>query len=288
MTWAIAILVFAVVQGLLAGSFLNVCILRLPRGGSIVTPRSQCMHCRHTVRWFDNVPLLSFALLRGRCRDCGVRISWQYPLVEFAMGLWFALCVLTPIRLLLTAAIDVDVLLGSFVQAAGMCVFGFLLVGLGVIDWQTGLLPNELTIGGLCAGLFFAATESFFVPSVRVKTFFTPEEVFIGRRVGAAVTAWLVLWAIGALYQLLRRRPGLGRGDVKMMAMVGAFLGFAGTALTFFLGVGFAATAGIVLLARRRGNAATRLPFGSYLAAGGLIAALGGPEIVAWYAGLFR
>ncbi len=283
--WVVGV---AAVVGLLCGSFLNVCIVRLPQDQSVVSPRSRCVRCGHAVRWFDNMPMLSFVLLRGRCRDCGARIGWQYPLVEAGTAAWFGLCAMVPAHLLETPGLDVDVLMGSFAHAAGLCLFGFLLIGLAVMDWETGLLPNEFTVGGLCVGLFFAATESFFVPSVRVKTFFTPEEVFIGRRMGAAAAAWLLLWLISALYRWVRKRPGVGGGDGKMLAMVGAFLGFAGTALAFLLGVGLAAVAGVWLLARRRGTGTTRLPFGTYLAVGGLIAGIAGPAILTWYAGLFR
>ncbi len=282
------ILFSAVVLGLLFGSFLNVCIVRLPQNASIVSPRSRCVGCGASVRWFDNIPLLSFALLRGRCRDCRAHVSGQYPLVEAMTAAWFGLCAATPARLLATPGTGVDPLLGSFAHAAGLCAFGFLLIGLAVMDWQTGLLPNEFTIGGGCVGIFFAFTESFFLPSVPYKTFFTPEEVFIFRRVGAALAAGLLLWLIGALYRLVRKRPGLGAGDIKMLAMIGAFLGFGETLLAFFLGIAGAAFAGVALLATRRGTGSTRLPFGSYLAVGGLVAGAFGPTVLAWYTGLFR
>ena len=282
------IFIFAGVLGLLAGSFLNVCILRLPRGGSLVRPRSQCVHCGHVVRWFDNVPVVSFVVLRRRCRDCGGRIAWQYPLVEAAMGAWCVWCALLPVRLLPVPGLDADVVMGSFAHAAGLCVLGFLLLGLGVMDWRTGLLVNEFTIGGLCVGLFFAGVESFFVPSVRVKTFFTPEEVFIFRRVGAAAAAGLGLWAVGAVYKLFRKRDGLGGGDPKMLAMIGSFLGWKLTALTFWLAVMLTMGTVLELVVRRRAGAQTKIHFGAYLAAGGLVAATAGPAVVEWYAGLFR
>ncbi len=285
---AVLIVILAAVAGLLFGSFLNVCILRLPADESIVSPGSHCSACSHPLRWSDNIPLLSFALLRGRCRDCGARISWQYPLVELALALWFALCFTAPARLLSASGLGADVLLSAFAHATSLACLGFLLLGLAVMDWQTGLLPNEFTIGGLCVGLFFAATESFFVPSVAVKTFFTPEEVFIARRFGAALAGWLLLWGIGALYSLLRKRRGIGGGDAKMLALLGAFLGFGQGLLAFVVGIALATAAAVVLLVRRRATGATRLPFGTFLAAGGLVVAILGPAILDWYTGLFR
>ena len=208
--------------------------------------------------------------------------------MEVATALWFALCFLHPVHLLSFPSLDADILLAAFAQAIGLAALGFFLLGLAVLDFQTGLLPNEFTIGGLCVGLFFAATESFFVPSVRVKTFFTPEEVFIARHFGAALAGWLLLWAIGAVYSIARKRRGMGGGDVKMLAMIGAFLGFGQGLLALFLGIAFAAAAAVLLLARRRATATTRLPFGTYLAAGGLVSALAGPAILDWYTALFR
>ncbi len=279
---------FAALVGAVAGSFLNVCIARLPVDESIVTPRSRCMRCGHPLRWFDNFPVLSYVLLRGRCRDCGERISPLYPIVEVVTAAWFVGCFVHPARLLAGPSLDPDVLLGAFAHATSLAALGWFLIGLAVIDWQTGLLPNELTIGGLCVGLFFAGVESFFVPSVRVKTFFTPEEVFIARRFGAALAGWLLLWAIGAVYQLVRKRRGMGGGDAKMLAMIGAFLGFGDGLFALLLGITFATAGALVMLVRRRADGATRLPFGSYLAGGGLVAALAGSAVVGWYVALFH
>lgn len=278
----------AVIAGLLLGSFLNVCIVRLPRGESVVSPRSRCMRCSAAVRWFDNVPVLSYVLLRGRCRDCGAGISLQYPLVEMGTAAWFAWSFAGPAHMLVNGAAGADALLLAFVHACGVALLGFLLLGLMVMDWQTGLLVNEFTLGGTFAGLFLAACESFFLPSVRYKTFFTPEEVFIFRRVGAALAGFLLLWLIGALYRVMRRRPGMGLGDAKMLAMMGSFLGFALTGFGLVVGVVSAGVMAVGMLAARRADGKTRLPFGSFLAVGGLMAAVVGERVVGWYLGLFR
>lgn len=279
---------FAALVGAVAGSFLNVCIVRLPADESIATPRSRCVHCGHPVRWFDNFPVLSYVLLRGRCRDCRGRISPMYPAVEVATAMWFAWCFMQPARLLAGPALDPDVLMGTFAHATSLAALGFFLIGLAVIDWRTGLLPNELTVGGLCVGLFFAGVESFFVPSVRVKTFFTPEEVFIGRRFGAAAAGWLLLWAISAVYRLVRKRRGMGGGDARMLAMIGAYLGFGDGLFALLAGIAFATVGAVAMLVRRRADGSTRLPFGSYLAVGGLVAAVTGTSVVGWYVALFH
>ncbi len=288
MTPTTFIVLAASLAGLLFGSFLNVCIARLPADESIVSPRSRCLSCGHPIRWSDNIPLLSFIALHGRCRDCRARIPWRYPAVELAMVAWSAASFLAPGHLLAVQGVDIDVLLGSFAHAAGLFLLGFFLIGLAFMDWHTGLLPNEFTIGGLCVGLFFAGVESFFVPSVRVKTFFTPEEVFIAHRFGAALAGWLLLWTINRLYTLVRKHRGMGAGDAKMLAMIGAFLGFGQGMLALLLAIAFATAAAVLLLVRRRANSSTRLPFGSYLATGGAVAAFAGPQIINWYSSLFR
>ncbi len=285
------VMVFAGLVGLILGSFMNVLIVRLPGNESVVMPRSHCRGCKHPIRWYDNVPVLSFFLLGGRCRHCGERISPVYPAVEAASALWFMASLYGPAREL-GARLDggdlPDALWLGFVQHLGIAVLGWLLIGLAVTDWQTGLLPDELTLGGAFVGLLFAATESFFVPPVRYKTFFTPEEVFIFQRVGATAAAFLLLYLLGRVYHLLRKRPGIGRGDVKMLAMLAAFLGFAQAILALFAGVLLASVYAVRLLLQRRATATTALPFGTFLAAGGLFAALAGPELLDWYLGLFR
>ena len=273
---------------MLAGSFLNVCIVRLPRGESIATPRSHCPHCGHVVRWYDNVPVQSFLLLLGRCRDCGVRISWQYPLVELGTAAWFAASVAGPARMLAAGNQDFDLLLRSLVHSSSTAALGFFLIGLMFMDWQTGLLPNEFTIGGLCVGLFLIATESFFLPSVRVKTFFTPEEVFIGAHAAAALAGYLLLRVLGALYRLARKQNGIGQGDAKQLAMLGAFLGFSQAGLALFIAVSIGGITGIMLLLGRRAKPDSALPFGTFLSVGGLCASLFGQPLLTWYESLFR
>src|SRR5712691_8671461 len=208
--------------GLLIGSFLNVCIYRLPRDLSVVMPRSFCPECEKPIAWFDNVPLLSFALLRGRCRHCGQPIPMRYPIVElltaaaFACAIWF---------------------LG--VTAAGLkfCVFGAILVTLVFSDLEERILPDEFTLGGTAAGLLFAAflplrwsiLQLFLPPSVSQRA------ISVGDSLLTAAFCSGVLWAVGALYQKIRHREGLGLGDVKMVAMIGAFMGLRAALLTLIV-----------------------------------------------------
>jgi len=289
--------------GLAFGSFLNVCIGRLPYHESIVKPRSHCPRCQHMIRWYDNIPLCSWINLRARCRDCQAIIPWRYPLVEFSTALWFAIAGLAvwfawnP-----PTAKSTD---GTIV-AAGLAILGFLLVGLMVMDWQTHSLPDAFTLTGTAIGFFLICTRAIFlapgeydlhlntshslrlsspgsVASDQGNVFLTgPEHLIFGRLaaiIGAALIPWLIRW----LYKVIRGQQGLGLGDVKLLAMIAAFLGFWPAVLAFFFGCLFIFPYAITLLARKRANRMTQLPFGSFLAAGGLVAALVGPQIIAWY-----
>jgi leader peptidase (prepilin peptidase) / N-methyltransferase len=288
----IATLLIALLLGLALGSFLNVCIARLPRGESVVQPRSHCMRCGATLHNRDNIPVLSYLMLRGRCRSCQAPIPARYPLVEAATAVWFVLSTLPLARLLADPASTGDALLASAVHATATAVLGFLLIGLAVMDWTdarpTGYLPNEFTVGGLAAGIFFTFAQSFFVPSVATKTLFTPEEVFIAHRLLAALLGFLVLWLIGNLYRVIRKRPGMGAGDVRLLAMMGSFLGLGPLSVAFLVGTGLAALVAVALLLTRRGNASTPLRYGSFLCVGGLFAALWGDRLATWYLALFR
>ncbi len=291
--------------GLLFGSFLNVLVVRLPADESIVSPRSRCLSCGHAIRWYDNLPLLSYALLRGKCRDCGARIAWRYPAIELATGVWF---VVASLPLTQVASLPTDTALRLIVHQAGLCALGFFLIGLLVTDWRDFLLPDGLTYAGMLIGLFFACCEAIFLAPdegdillhrpVNINAansghspgniFLTGPEHLIFSRLFAAVGAFLVLYLIRLAYRAVRKRDGMGLGDAKLLALIASFLSLELTALAFFAGVLLASVYAVVLLVRRRAGAETRLPFGSFLAAGGLIAALCGQTIADWYLALFR
>ena len=294
----------AFLLGLLLGSFLNVVISRLPAGGSVIRPRSRCPRCEHTIRWHDNIPLLSWLLLRRRCRDCGEPISWRYPAVELASGVWLALVAVRALPLL-TPGLATEGVVAGVVSALGLATLGLLLIALIVIDWQHQLLPDALTLPGIAAGFFLVCIRAIFLGPAENQVilhrqinlnspgavnlgnvFMTGAEAVVGGRLFAICAAALLLLAIRWIYRALRGREGMGLGDVKLLAMIAALLGFWPAVLALFFGVLAASLVGTVLLLTRRAGAATRLPFGSFLGAGGLAVALWGPQIITWYRSL--
>ncbi len=300
--------------GLLFGSFLNVCISRLPEHESIVRPRSRCMACGHPVRWYDNIPLVSWLMLRGRCRDCGVGVSWRYPAVELAVGVWFCLAghELAFLYWLREKTSDASSLyhFGPEVHVITFAGLGFLLIGLMVMDWQTQRLPDAFTLTGIGIGFVLTCVRAFFLApgegdivlntarqlrlsspgsfTAQGNVFLTGTEALVLGRVAAIAGAALLLLVVRWTYKALRKRDGMGLGDVKLLAMIAAFLGFGESLLALFAGVVAASVYGLVLMARKKAGRETKLPFGSFLAAGGLFAAVFGPRVVEWYVGLLR
>ena len=251
----------AALAGLLIGSFLNVCIYRLPRDLSVVRPRSFCPECDRGIAWYDNVPLLSYAFLRGRCRHCQTRIPWRYPLVELLTAACFF------------AAVAIG---GMNAAAAKQCIFAALIVGLMFADLEERILPDEFTIGGTVLGLILAALVPahiglwrFLLPSIT-----NPRELSVLEAGFAAFFSSGTLWLVGFLYQKLRHKEGLGFGDVKMIAMIGAFLGLEGVLMTLMLGSILGAIVGLAYILITRKNAATyELPLGAFLGLAALVVA---------------
>ena len=301
------------VVGLLFGSFLNVCISRLPPHESIVMPRSHCMACGHVIRWYDNVPVLSWVVLRGQCRDCKAQISWRYPAVEIVFSSWLlvvaTLCVrasLVGLHVQLSAAQQASII----VSGISLAILGFLLIGLTVMDWQTHRLPDAFTLAGIVIGFLLVCVRAFFlVPgegdivlntthqlrisspgsfTARGNVFLTGTEALIMGRIAAIAGAALLLLTVRWIYKAVRKQDGMGLGDVKLLAMIAGFLGFGESLVSLFIGVVTASLFGLTLMARGKAGGATKIPFGSFLAAGGLFAAIFGQRIVGWYAGLLR
>jgi leader peptidase (prepilin peptidase)/N-methyltransferase len=301
--------------GLLFGSFLNVCISRLPKHQSISKPRSHCPHCNHVIRWYDNIPLLSFVFLRAHCRHCKAPISWRYPFVELALGLWFARIASDVHGLAIAwhAATPVwlyqhpDVYYQAAILLSNFFVLGFLLIGLLVMDWETHKLPDAFTIPGICIGFLLACLQAMFLspgqyvlyadPNIHLGSmgpvnttgniFLTGPEHLVYGRILAILFAGLLLVLIREAYKLLRNREGMGLGDAKLLAMIAAFLGFWPAMLALFCGVILCSFYAITLLVRRKAHSLTRLPLGTFLAIGGLIAALFSTPLITWYTGLF-
>ena len=272
----------AVAAGLLLGSFLNVCIARLPRHQSIVWPGSHCPRCAAPIRPWDNLPLVSYALLRGRCRDCHQPIPFRYPLIEAALAVLF----------LAAAARFADPTSLAdpwpLAEAALLC---FLLLGLLVMDAETSLLPDSFTLPGLALGIVQTFLPGGGLPAALRLTADAPFPLppwpnWLSGLLGAAGAAGALL-LVRWLYWLLRRREGMGLGDVKLAGMLGAWLGVAGVVLSLALGVLLAALVGLVLL-RRGLTGSARLPFGSFLCAAAFITLFAGRAILIWYFSFFR
>lgn len=244
--------------GLVVGSYLNVVIHRLPRGESTITPRSHCPWCGHLVRLEDNIPLLSWIRLHGRCRDCDGPISPRYPLVEATTGMLFSLCVLR---------------FGTTPSAVVAALFCALCLALGMIDADHYLLPNKITYPGIVLGLLLSPVASW--TDLRSS--------LLGALAGAGTLSLLI-----GVWYVFRKSQGMGWGDPKMLAMVGAFLGLESTVLTLFLASLIGSLVGAVLLSSRRADLQSRLPFGVYLAVGAIIALFFGPGWIDWYFRLLR
>lgn len=238
--------------GLAAGSFLNVCIYRLPRGESLVWPGSRCPSCGAPIRWFDNVPILGYLMLAGRCRACQGPIDIRYPLVEVATLALF---------LLHYAVFGWQPLL------AVRLLFACALVVLFAIDLEHQILPNRVTLPGVAVG-FLASL--WLPPGWRSSV--------LGILIGGGA-----LWAVAEAYYRVRGEEGLGMGDVKMLAMVGAFLGWQQGLLTLLLASLVGSLVGVTLIVSGRGGLKYVLPFGTFLALGALVASLAGEPLVAWY-----
>ncbi len=245
--------------GLVIGSFLNVCIYRLPLDQSIVWPASRCTSCGRELSWFENIPVLSYAALGGKCRTCRAHISLMYPVIE---ALTAALFVATYAVFGLSWLLPVRI------------VFGCAMVVLLVIDLQHQILPNEITLGGIAVGLAasFVTADS---PGWR--------DALVGAAAGGGIL-WLVAWG----YERVRHQQGLGLGDVKMLAMIGAFLGWKLMLLTLASATVLGSLTAAALMLAGRAGLQSKLPLGTFLAVTGILASLFGMPVVEWYFGFYR
>ncbi len=248
--------IYAAVLGLIAGSYLNVVIFRLPRGRSTVLPRSRCPYCGGAIRARDNLPLVSYLLLRGRCRRCRAPISARYPAIEAVTATLFVVCLER---------------FGATPQALVALAFSCLLLVLAMIDLDHFLLPDRLTLPGIVAGLALQP--------------WLPGTSFQDAVVGVLVGAGLLVLLINFWYWV-RGEEGMGMGDVNMLAMVGAFLGWQGVLVTFALATVAGALVGLSLLAAGRLEMRSKLPFGLFLALGAFAALLAGDRLVVAYSRL--
>ncbi len=273
----LAIGVFFFVFGIAVGSFLNVCILRIPGGKSIVKPASACPNCAAPIRPYDNIPVFSYLFLRGKCRACKTPISKMYPLVELLTGLLFLACYLV---------------FGFTVDALKWAIFSAIMIVLVFTDFCERLLPDLVNYTGLALGLAL----SFFVKPTdgtalwianHIFEFPPPAPVlsFADAIFGAAFGSGL-LWLVSEAYFRLRGREGMGLGDVKMMLMAGAFLGAKRTLLTILAGSLLGSILGVAVILARRKDADYELPFGTFLGMAALLVVFFGTPVVNWYQSL--
>jgi leader peptidase (prepilin peptidase)/N-methyltransferase len=247
------ILIFSL--GLIVGSFSNVCIYRIPRNESVIYPASHCPKCRTKIKPIDNIPLLSYILLKGRCRNCGSKISIQYPVVEFLTGLIYLIIYLT---------------YGLSIQSLVYIILSSALIIIAFIDLQEQIIPDVISLPGIVIGLIL----SFIVPYIS----------FINSVLGALFGGGIIL-IIAWVGSIIFKKEAMGGGDVKLTAMIGAFLGWRYTIISLFLGFFLGALTGIILIMAKIKKREDAIPFGPFIALGSIITLLCGEKILLWYLG---
>ncbi|MCS7258622.1 MAG: prepilin peptidase [candidate division WOR-3 bacterium] len=245
------------ILGLIIGSFLNVCIYRIPRHISIVYPPSRCWNCHKPIKPYDNIPLISYLILKGRCRYCKKKISWRYPLVEMLTACLFVL-------LYFKFGLGLD-----FIKQT---IFIALLIIIGFIDFEFQIIPNSITFPGIIVGLFL---------NYRAHNYF--REIF-----GGVLLCAGILWLFRMIGFWIRKQEMMGLGDVKLAAMVGAFLGLKNGLLSIFIGVLLGILVWSILMLLRLRSRKDLIPFGSFMAIGCIIAVFLGELIIKWYWGVFN
>lgn len=244
------------ILGLIIGSFLNVCIFRIPLKKSIAFPSSHCFHCHHKLGALDLIPILSFIFLKGKCRYCGEKINLQYPMIELTNGI---------IYLLLFLKFDLSY---SYIFYA---LFFSLLLVIAMIDFKTGIIPNQLIIFGILLGFIY-----FMIDWIINRSFSIIQNGMLGFLSGALIILIIILIS----------RGGMGAGDMKLMGVIGLFLGFRGVMLTLFLGIIMGGIIGAFLLISKIKDRKSAIPFGPFLALGTFVSLYWGEQIINWYLSL--
>jgi len=265
-------LVLALILGLVIGSFLNVCILRIPQEVPITVPRSHCPHCKKLIRWYDNVPVLSYLILGGRCRRCKNKISARYPLIEAVSGLISVLLYLK---------------FGLWVQWVLFLGFSAALLVLAFIDLDHRILPDVITLNGMWLGVLSSVYLAQPIPPIVLGIVRVAGLEVTNPRILALVGSLLgvvagggLLWGVGEAFKRLRGIEGMGFGDVKMMAMVGAFLGAPMALFTIMLGSILGSVIGLVFMGFTGKSRDYELPFGTFLGVAGIVVVLYGENLV--------
>jgi leader peptidase (prepilin peptidase)/N-methyltransferase len=265
----VSVLVF--MFGAIVGSFLNVCIVRLPREESVVRPRSHCVHCRKTIPWYDNIPVISYMVLGGRCRFCQQRISLRYVLVELITACTF---------LVFYGVFGLTALCGAYlVMACGFIVSIF-------VDFEHRIIPDEVSVGGMVAGLVF----SLLLPELHgyhagAGAGLWPYVKSLGQSLLGVLIGGGSIYAMGLLGDFIFKKESMGGGDVKLLAMIGAFLGWKLALLTFFVAPFFGAVYGIAEKIRTKDST---IAYGPFLVLGALVSMFYGDRIINWIVGGYR
>jgi len=246
----------AFVFGMVVGSFLNVCICRLPKNESIVSPPSHCPVCSYQIRWYDNIPLVSYLLLRGKCRGCGAHISFQYPLVELLNGVLTLLLFLR---------------FGPTTAFAALFIFCSALVVITFIDIEHQIIPDEISLPGIIVGF--------------VLSFFIPGHTWLNSLLGILLGGGSLL-LVAYSYQKLTGKDGMGGGDIKLLAMMGAFLGWKAVPFIIFASSLAGSLIGISIMLLQKKDSKLAIPFGPYLAFGAVLYIFCGKSLIRWYLGL--
>lgn len=254
--------ILAAIYGLVLGSFLNVCVYRMPLDLAIWKPaRSFCPRCLGTIAWYDNIPVLSFLVLGGKCRRCGSKISWRYPAVELLTAVFFAWAIFKH---------------GATGEGYKLCAYAFLMIGCMFADLEERILPDEFTLGGMWLGLGWACLLELPKPMILPILLWQSKlpAMFVNlleAGLGAALPTF-VFWLVGEIYMRVRGREGLGFGDVKMVAMMGAFYGLGPALIGIAIGSVFASVFGLIFIKLKKEDASSyELPFGTFLGLGGLV-----------------
>lgn len=245
--------IIAFIFGAVVGSFLNVCICRMPKNESVVSPPSHCPNCDYRIRWYDNIPLVSYLLLKGRCRGCRTPISVQYPLVEFINGLLTLLLFLR---------------YGPSLTFLALFIFCSALVVITFIDLEHQIIPDEISLSGIVLGF--------------VCSFFLPGLGWLNSLVGIILGGGSLL-LVAYIYQWLTGKDGMGGGDIKLLAMMGAFLGWKAVPFIIFASSLVGSIVGITIMLVQKKDSKLAIPFGPYLAFGAVLYIFYGRQIIQWY-----
>ena len=255
------------VLGAVVGSFLNVCIHRLPRGGSLISPGSHCPKCGRHIRWFDNIPMLSYILLMRRCRYCGATISGHYFIVELISSLLF-------LGLYMRFGLSINLLI-YLVLTSSLIVMSF-------IDFDYRIIPDVLNCPGIVIGLVLSILH----PAIHIRpqpwdrVFTSPAIASVADSFSGIILGAGFLFALAILGRAIFKKEAMGFGDVKLLAMIGAFLGWQMVVLTIFISALIGSIIGIIIKLKTTGS---YIPYGPYLALGAIVAIFGGEKIILWY-----